>query len=94
MYKTNFSNNVSELVKTYIPNPRLRSSRKGLLLQPQQLRTETCCDGERNVHFEYHVNIINAHLFVDFDDSTSCLDGVSTNRSGYSRYQFTTTFQC
>ena len=41
MYKTNFSNNVSELVKTYIPNPRLRSSRKGLLLQPQQLRTET-----------------------------------------------------
>ena len=41
MYKTNFSNNVSELVKTYTPNPRLRSSRKGLLLQPQQLRTET-----------------------------------------------------
>ena len=41
MYKTNFSNNVSELVKTYITNPRLRSSRKGLLLQPQQLRTET-----------------------------------------------------
>ena len=41
MYKTNFSNNVSELVKTYILNPRLRSSRKGLLLQPQQLRTET-----------------------------------------------------
>ena len=41
MYKTIFSNNVSELVKTYIPNPRLRSSRKGLLLQPQQLRTET-----------------------------------------------------
>ena len=41
MYKTNFSNIVSELVKTYIPNPRLRSSREGLLLQPQQLRTET-----------------------------------------------------
>ena len=41
MYNTNFSNNVSELVKTYIPNPRLRSCRKGLLLQPQQLRTET-----------------------------------------------------
>ena len=41
MYKTNFSNNISELVKTYTPNPHLHSSRKGLLLQPQQLRTET-----------------------------------------------------
>ena len=41
MYKTIFSNNVSELVKTYISSPRLRSSRKGLLLQPQQLRTES-----------------------------------------------------
>ena len=41
MYTTLCSNNVSELVKTYIPNPRLRSNRKGLLLQPQQLRTET-----------------------------------------------------
>ena len=41
MYTTNFSGNVSELVKCYIPNPRLRSNRKGLLLQPQQLRTET-----------------------------------------------------
>ena len=41
MYQTNFSNNVTELVKTYIPNPRLRSRSKGLLLKPQQLRTET-----------------------------------------------------
>ena len=41
MYKTNFSNNVFELVKTYTSNPRPRSGRKGLLLQPQQLRTET-----------------------------------------------------
>ena len=40
MYKANFSNNFFELVKTYVPNPRLRSSRKSLLLQPQQLRTE------------------------------------------------------
>ena len=30
-----------EFSKTYIPNPRLCSNRKGLLLQPQQLRTET-----------------------------------------------------
>ena len=41
MYMTNFLNNVFGLVKTYIPNPRLRSNRKGLLLQPLQLRTET-----------------------------------------------------
>ena len=41
MYTTNFSKNVTELVKTYIPNLRLRSTRKGLLLQLQQLRTET-----------------------------------------------------
>ena len=34
-----FSNNVCELVKTYIPNPRLRSNRKDL--QPQSMRTET-----------------------------------------------------
>ena len=33
MYKTYFSNNVSELVKAYIPNLCL------LLLQPQQLET-------------------------------------------------------
>ena len=41
MYTTNFTNNVYELVKTYIPNPCLRSNRKGLLLLPQQFRTET-----------------------------------------------------
>ena len=32
---------IFQVVKRYIPNPRLRSNRKGLLLQPQQLRTET-----------------------------------------------------
>ena len=33
MYTTNFSNNISELVKTFIPNSRLRSHQKGLLLE-------------------------------------------------------------
>ena len=41
MLRTNFSKNISEVVKTDIPNPRLRPNRKGLLLNPQQLRTET-----------------------------------------------------
>ena len=41
MYTTNFSNNISELGKTYIPNSRLRSLQKGLLLESKLVRTET-----------------------------------------------------
>ena len=36
-----FSNNVCELVKTYIPNPRLHSNRKDLLLLSKNLNL-TC----------------------------------------------------
>ena len=41
MYTINFSNNISELVKTYIPNSRHRSHQKGLLLESNLVRTET-----------------------------------------------------
>ena len=36
MFTTNFSNNISELVKTYIPKLRLRSNQKGLILESKQ----------------------------------------------------------
>ena len=41
MFTTNFSNNISELVKTYIPNSRLRSHHKDLLVESKLVKTET-----------------------------------------------------
>ena len=41
MYTNNFSSNVSDLVQVYIPNERIRSNRKHMLLLPKLLRMET-----------------------------------------------------
>ena len=38
MYTTKFSSNVSDLVTSYIPNPRFRSYQKGVVLKPKLLR--------------------------------------------------------